>query len=84
MRRMTKRKIHPDMEEEFQKAGDDGPIKHGPIADKYGGANESVSFLPIAGIIYSSHFHKLVNLHTRIYKYRSLWNLQLYSQLYFV
>lgn len=78
MRRMTKRKIHPDMEEEFKKAGDDAPIKPGPIADKYG-ANESVSLLPIAGIIYSSHFYKLVNLHTRIYKYRSLLNLQLYS-----
>ncbi|KAG5566059.1 hypothetical protein RHGRI_001855 [Rhododendron griersonianum] len=50
MRRMTKRKIHPDMEEESQKAGDDGPIKPGPIADKYG-ANESVSLLPIADSI---------------------------------
>ncbi|XP_058189920.1 protein TILLER ANGLE CONTROL 1 [Rhododendron vialii] len=50
MRRMTKRKIHPDMEEEFQKAGDDAPIKPGPIADKYG-ANESVSLLPIADSI---------------------------------
>ncbi|KAI8572862.1 hypothetical protein RHMOL_Rhmol01G0233000 [Rhododendron molle] len=70
MRRMTKRKIHPDMEEEFKKAGNDALIKPGSIADKYG-ANESVSLLPIAGCSVSRYtrftrsFHCELNISFR-------------------